>query len=244
MSSVSQILRHTREVKGITLDDVAQRTYIKLPYLVALEDGHIEDLLAPVFVHGYIRQYARLLGLNAAELVQQYQGEVKRDHPKLAPAPVLSTADAEVARIPVYAMAGDADSRGNGSSNGLGNGHASSRIYNDAEPALPLASEVTYVVERKVPMERPEPQPVPLENGRIVPAVTTPEVASAQAEAQRILAEAQIDADRLRKDAEKYAHQVLVDLEAELARALGIIKNGRQFLQQRRRHTISTGSEK
>lgn len=168
MSSVSQILRHTREVKGITLDDVAQRTYIKLPYLVALEEGHIESLLAPVFVHGYIRQYARLLGLNAAELVQQYQGEVKSEHPKLASAPMLTTADAEIARLPVYAMAGESDGRGNGngSPHPSGNGHTS-RVGPDSPPvscadvdaAVPLASEVTYLVERTVSMERPEPQP-------------------------------------------------------------------------------------
>lgn len=250
MSSVGQILRHTREAKGITLEDVAQRTYIKLPYLAALEAGNIEDLLAPVFVHGYIRQYARLLGLGAAELVQKYQGEVKREHPRLAPAPVLTTADAEVVRVPVYAMAGDADSRpaGNGNGHGManggnGNGNGGSRHYSEVEPALPLASEVTYLVERTVSMERPEPTPIPQENGRIASTVPSPEVSAAQAEAQRIIAEAQAEADRLKLEAQKYAHQVLADLEAELGRTLGIIKNGRQFLQQRRRHTVQA-SEK
>lgn len=235
MSSVSQILRQTRETKGITLEDVAQRTYIKLPYLAALENGNIEDLLAPVFIHGYIRQYARLLGLNAAELVRQYQGEVKREHPRLAPAPVLTTADAQVARVPMYAMAGDTESRTNGNGSGRHSGHA--------EPLQPLASEVTYLVERTVSMERSEPTPVTQENGRFAPPAASPEVVAAQAEARRIIAEAQAEADRLRLEAQKYAHQVLADLEAELGRTLGIIRNGRQFLQQRRRHTVQTSDK-
>ncbi len=226
MSSVSQILRHTREAKGITLDEVAHKTYIKLPYLIALEEGHIDKLLAPVFVYGNIRQYARLLGLNAEELVLQYQQEARRDHPKLAAMPVLSTADAELLRIPVYAMA--ESGTGNGHANGHTNGHASSEPYQaPADDVLqPISAAEVHLVERTVPMERPTP---------VAFHAPEPDVTGAQAEAQRIIAEARRDADRLRQDAQKYAFSVLSELEAELGRSLAIIKNGRQYLQQRRR---------
>jgi len=234
MSSVSQILRTTREAKGITLEDVAQRTYIKLPYLAALEEGRIEDLLAPVFVHGYIRQYCRLLGLNAAELVQQYQHEVKSEHPKLAPVPVLTTADAELVRIPLYAVA----ETGNGNGNGSGNGHVLpfSRSDEEALPPSPISSTEVHLVERTVSMERPAPMPYSGENGH---HNDSKETATAQQEAQRVLDDAHREADRLRKEAEQYAYHVLSSLEGELGRTLAIIKNGRQFLQQRRRHAIS-----
>ncbi|MBM3266017.1 MAG: helix-turn-helix domain-containing protein [Candidatus Sericytochromatia bacterium] len=226
MPSVSQILRQTREAKGITLDDVAHKTYIKLPYLIALEEGHIDQLLAPVFVYGNIRQYARLLGLNAEELVLQYQQEARREHPKLAAMPVLSTADADLVRIPVYAMAEAGN--GNGNLRAGANGHAEPETGSvPADDVLqPITAAEVHLVERKVSMERPHP---------VAFQGSDKDVAAAQTEAQRIVAEAQREADRLRRDAEKYAFQVLSDLEAELGRTLAIIKNGRQYLQQRRR---------
>ncbi|MBM3274439.1 MAG: helix-turn-helix domain-containing protein [Candidatus Sericytochromatia bacterium] len=230
---MSRILRQTREAKGITLEDVAQRTYIKLPYLSALEDGCIEAHLAPVFVHGYIRQYARLLGLNAAELVQQYQQEFKREHPRLAPAPVLSTADAPRS---IGSADGQANGSANGSAGGSGNGSTSGLVngHHGHNGWTPISATEVHLVERTVTMERPTPLSYSGENGHA--SEPHGDIASAQAEAQRIIAEAQRDADRMRREAREYAYQVLSDLEAELGRSLAVIKNGRQFLQQRRRH--------
>ncbi len=57
-------LRHERERRGWTLDDVANRTRIPRPYLEALEDGNHEVLPPGPFFRGYLRQYLEFLGQN------------------------------------------------------------------------------------------------------------------------------------------------------------------------------------
>lgn len=77
VNTVSQLLKREREARGITLEEVAQKTYIKLHYLHALEEDRPDLLPAPVYTCGYIRQYAKLLGLDGAELVNLYQQQSK-----------------------------------------------------------------------------------------------------------------------------------------------------------------------
>jgi transcriptional regulator with XRE-family HTH domain len=71
--STGEILQSVRLQQGLSLDDIALQTFIKKNYLEALEEDRLEDLPAAVYSCGYIRQYARLLGLNDADLVQHYQ---------------------------------------------------------------------------------------------------------------------------------------------------------------------------
>ena len=55
-------LRHERERRGWTLDDIADRTRIPRQYLEALEDGNHEILPPGPFFRGYLRQYLEFLG--------------------------------------------------------------------------------------------------------------------------------------------------------------------------------------
>ena len=55
-------LRHERERRGWSLDDVSSRTRIPRTYLEALEDGNHEVLPPGPFFRGYLRQYLELLG--------------------------------------------------------------------------------------------------------------------------------------------------------------------------------------
>lgn len=77
VTTVADVLKRERETQGISLEEVAQKTYIKLHYLHALEEDRSDLLPAPVYTCGYIRQYAKLLGLNGAELVNIYQQQHK-----------------------------------------------------------------------------------------------------------------------------------------------------------------------
>ena len=75
--SIHQILREARESQGISLEEVAQKTYIKLTYLSALEEGNHQVLPPPIYSCGYVRQYARLLGLDAEKMVRLYQESIQ-----------------------------------------------------------------------------------------------------------------------------------------------------------------------
>jgi cytoskeletal protein RodZ len=71
-SSFGRWLRRQREVRKIALREVAETTNISIRYLEALEDDRFEALPAPVFAKGFLREYARYVGLDADEVVNHY----------------------------------------------------------------------------------------------------------------------------------------------------------------------------
>jgi transcriptional regulator with XRE-family HTH domain len=72
-------LRRAREQRGLSLHEVAEQTRISVRWLDALEDARTEQLPAPVFVIGYLRSYARALGLSGDEVVDRYRAWQQRD---------------------------------------------------------------------------------------------------------------------------------------------------------------------
>ena len=69
MAELGQQLRAAREARGLGIDDVAQGTRIRPAYVRALEEERFADLPAPVYVRGFLRNYATFLGLDAEELI-------------------------------------------------------------------------------------------------------------------------------------------------------------------------------
>jgi len=66
------VLRNEREKKGLTLDQVASITKLRAKIVEALENENWGDLPPSVFVRGFIRSYARVLGLDGKELLRLY----------------------------------------------------------------------------------------------------------------------------------------------------------------------------
>lgn len=64
-------LRRVREAKGIALADVALATKIPEPVLQRLEAGKLDELPAEVFVRGFIRAYARMVGADGEEALRR-----------------------------------------------------------------------------------------------------------------------------------------------------------------------------
>jgi len=61
------ILRYAREQKGLTLESVADQSRIKLNILAAIESGDTGSIPS-VYLRGYIRNYARFLGVDIADV--------------------------------------------------------------------------------------------------------------------------------------------------------------------------------
>lgn len=67
-----QRLRSEREARGMTGEDVARQLNLTVSYLNALEADDYERLPEATFIRGYIRNYARLLGLPSDDLVHTF----------------------------------------------------------------------------------------------------------------------------------------------------------------------------
>lgn len=70
--SLGSWLRGQREARGVSLRDIADASKISLRYLEALEQDRFDVLPAPVFAKGFLREYARVVGLDPDEAVNLY----------------------------------------------------------------------------------------------------------------------------------------------------------------------------
>jgi cytoskeleton protein RodZ len=69
-------LRSARELKGWTLAEAAKRTKVKVEQLDKLEKSQFDLLPSLAYARGFIRIYARELGLDGWSLLRQFNGEV------------------------------------------------------------------------------------------------------------------------------------------------------------------------
>ncbi|MGE4589089.1 MAG: helix-turn-helix domain-containing protein [Acidaminococcaceae bacterium] len=76
MSSVGEILKNTREAKGITIEQVAEATSIRVLYLEAIENEKFNLVPGEVYLKGFIRNYANYIGLNGPAMVEKYKEQV------------------------------------------------------------------------------------------------------------------------------------------------------------------------
>jgi cytoskeletal protein RodZ len=72
MGSFGDRLRKEREQRGISLDDIALTTKIRAGLLQALEEEKFDRLPGGIFNKGFVRAYARHLGLDEDQAVADY----------------------------------------------------------------------------------------------------------------------------------------------------------------------------
>src|SRR3954471_24635271 len=71
-TSLAMWLRAGRAQRKLTLDDVARVTKIQPRILEKIEAGNLEGLPAEVFVRGFVKSFARCVGLDEGEAVERY----------------------------------------------------------------------------------------------------------------------------------------------------------------------------
>jgi cytoskeletal protein RodZ len=71
-TSLAMWLRAGRAQRQLTLDDVARVTKIQTRILEKIEAGQLEGLPADVFVRGFVKSFARCVGLDESEAAQRY----------------------------------------------------------------------------------------------------------------------------------------------------------------------------
>ncbi|HTV59575.1 MAG TPA: helix-turn-helix domain-containing protein [Verrucomicrobiae bacterium] len=78
-------LKREREMRGVSLDEVAAATRIAPKFLEALENDQWDQLPGGVFNRGFIRSIARFLGLDEDNLVAEYDLVTRGHAPQGAP---------------------------------------------------------------------------------------------------------------------------------------------------------------
>ena len=78
-------LRQQREIRNISLREISDSTKIGMRYLEALEDDRFDVLPAPIFAKGFLREYARYVGLDADEVVNFYMAADREGSPEDQP---------------------------------------------------------------------------------------------------------------------------------------------------------------
>lgn len=73
--SIGKLLKAARDKKKLPIADVSAKLNIKPKYIEALENGHYYVFPAIVYGFGFLRSYAKFLGLDAEEMIQKFHVE-------------------------------------------------------------------------------------------------------------------------------------------------------------------------
>jgi transcriptional regulator with XRE-family HTH domain len=98
MASLGQELKRERELRGISLKEIADSTRISLKFLQALEEDRLDIIPGQFFVRAILRSYAKCVGLDENQWLNKYQEMLlfeeyeldKHPHKRLSPPLVLT----------------------------------------------------------------------------------------------------------------------------------------------------------
>jgi cytoskeletal protein RodZ len=106
MPALGEEFRSAREARGLSVSDVAEQIHIRSVYLAAIENEEWTSIGAPVYVRGFIRTYARFLGLDAEAAVARFNDAVPAARPSSHAAPAAAGAQRERSGLSPWALIG------------------------------------------------------------------------------------------------------------------------------------------
>jgi cytoskeleton protein RodZ len=71
--SLGEQIREAREAKGLSIADVAEQTRISALYLQSIENDDYKPLPGGIFNKGFVKSYAKFVGINEQDALAQYQ---------------------------------------------------------------------------------------------------------------------------------------------------------------------------
>jgi cytoskeleton protein RodZ len=84
LETVGQDLRAARIRRGDDLAAVSRALKIRKDHLDALEEDRLDDLPGKTYAIGFVRSYARYLGLDALEMTERFKAEISGRHDEQA----------------------------------------------------------------------------------------------------------------------------------------------------------------
>ena len=108
VTKVGAMLKEMRLQKGLKLPDIAKQLCIRKHYLEAVEESDYKEIPAFPYGVGFIRSYAKFLGLNSENIVELYKEETRVPEPQnihvLEPQPEASMPTTQYIIISVVAV--------------------------------------------------------------------------------------------------------------------------------------------
>jgi cytoskeletal protein RodZ len=80
MRKISEILKDAREDKGLSLETIERETKIKKEFLEAIEAGRFGKLPSDSYAQGFVRNYAKYLGIPLSSAIPLFRREFKSKH--------------------------------------------------------------------------------------------------------------------------------------------------------------------
>lgn len=88
---VGYTLRQERERQNLTINDVEEGTSIRTSYIEAIEAGEYDKLPGAVYTKGFIKNYAKFLGMDADAMAKEFAKDLETISGK--PEPTATTED-------------------------------------------------------------------------------------------------------------------------------------------------------
>ncbi len=85
MKQIGKELKEVREEKGISLEEISEKTKIQPRFLKAIESGNWRELPEEVYLRGFLRTYADALGLDGKDFVESYNMSRTQEVPPSLP---------------------------------------------------------------------------------------------------------------------------------------------------------------
>jgi cytoskeleton protein RodZ len=85
---VGPLLRAARVERGLSIEDVARQLRLSIKQVVALEEDEYDKVAGGTFLRGFVRNYAKLLQLDAAPLLQLLEQSVPPPPAQIVPSPI------------------------------------------------------------------------------------------------------------------------------------------------------------
>jgi len=107
MPSIGEQLRAARHAKKASLEDAARATKIKLETLERLEADEFKQLAAPMYIRGFIKNYAAWLGLDGNAMAEAYirsQGGLRRQGIQLETEATIRERRAQELHLPIVPL--------------------------------------------------------------------------------------------------------------------------------------------
>ena len=102
MPGIGQQLTAAREARGMTAVDVAKRLRIRAMFVDALEREDWRAVGEPVYARGFLKNYAKLIGLDSEQAAEAVDEAFPERAPRLPDVPVMTRDDSPAGYAPSH----------------------------------------------------------------------------------------------------------------------------------------------